>query len=441
MDISQIVDVQIDVKSASLSRAAFNVPLFAGYHTAWPELVRTFSSIDDLATAGITSSHAIYQGVAAMLRLFPRLGSFKVGKLTTGRTVLKSLTPTIITPGSAQKVSFRLPGGVKVAVSTTNGASDTIATIVAALTAAIQASTAASYLTATDSGTHVTITGDAAGTMFGVSDLGGGLLVRDVTVDPGIAADLDAIRAFDKKWYGLLIDTHGKAEILAVAAWAELKPVLFVPTTGDSDCLDPNDTANVLHELDALAYHRTIPMWRRDPLSYGGAAWVGRMFAKMPGAASWQDKDLTGQEKDVLSDGEIGALRAKHGNFYVDVGGLGATFEGWASSGRFADITHGVDDLASKMAEDIYLWKRSLDKIDYDEDGISAAKGVVRKTLLGFARRPRNFIIEDTIDVLAPTLAEIDPTDRTNRVLNQITWTAEARGAIHKFTIRGSIAA
>lgn len=441
MDINQVVDVQIEVKTAALSRAAFNVPLFAGYHTAWPELVREFEKIEDLVTAGITTSHAIYQGVAALLAQFPRIGRFKIGKLTTGRTVIKRITPTVTTIGTVQQVSFRLPGAAKVSVTTTNGGAETIATIVAALTAAIQASAAAPYLTAVDSTTHVTVTADALGTMVGVSDLGGGLQVRDLTVDPGITANLDAIWAVDKKWYGLLVDTHGKAEILAAAAWAELHPVLFVPTTGDTDVLDVGDTQNVLHALNALAYHRTIPMFRRDPLSYGGAAWVGRMFAKVPGAATWQDKELTGQLKDVLSDPEIAAIRAKHGNFYTDVGGLGATFEGWASSGRFADITHGVDDLTSKMAEDIYIWKRAQDKVDYDEDGISAAKGVVRKTLFGFARRPRNFIIEETVDVQAPTLAEVDPTDRSSRQLVQITWTAEARGAIHKFTIRGTVAA
>jgi hypothetical protein len=441
MDINQVVDVQIEVKSAALARAAFNVPLIAGYHTAWPELVRTFSSIDELVTAGITSAHAIYQQAAALLAQFPRIGRFKVGKLTTGRTVIKRITPTVTTIGTVQKVSFRLPGAAKVSVSTTNGGAETIATIVAALTAAIQASAAAPYLTAVDNTTHVTVTADALGTMFGVSDLGGGLQVRDLTTDPGIVANLDAIWAFDKSWYGLLLDSHGKAEILSAAAWAELHPVMFLPTTGDTDALDVNDTVNVLHALNALGYHRTIPIFRRDPLSYGGAAWMGRMFAKVPGAATWQDKELTGQLKDNLSDSEVAALRAKHGNFYTDVAGLGATFEGWASSGRFADITHGVDDLTAKMGEDLYLWKRSLDKIDYDEDGISAAKGVVRKTLFGFARRPRNFLIESSIDVKAPTLAEVDPTDRSSRLLNQITWTAEGKGAIHKFVVRGTVAA
>jgi hypothetical protein len=441
MDINDVVDVQIEVKTAALTRAAFNVPLFAGYHNAWPERVRTFSSIDELVLAGITTSSAIYQGVAALLTQFPRLSRFKVGKLSTGRTVIKRLTPTVTTIGAVQTVSFRIPGGAKVSVSTTNGAAETVATIVTALVTAIQASAAAPYLTATTGTTYVTVTGDALGTMFGVSDLGGGLKSTDVTLDPGITADLDAIRNFDKGWYGLLIDSHGKAEIMAAAAWAELHGVLFVPTTGDTDALDVNDTTNVIHSLNALTYHRTVPMFRRDPLSYGGAAWMGRMFTKVPGAASWQDKELTGQEKDILSDGEVAALQAKHGNFYTDVAGLGATFEGWASSGRYADITHGVDDLTSRMGEDLYIWKRGQDKVDFDEDGISAAKGVVRKTLLGFARRPRNFILDTSIDVKAPTLAEIDPADKSARTLNQIEWTASARGAIHKFTIRGTVAA
>lgn len=441
MDINQVVDVQIEVKTAALTRAAFNVPLFAGYHTAWPELVREFKTIDEMVLAGITTSSAIYHGIAALLLQFPRLGRFKVGKLSTGRTVIKRLTPTITTIGTVQKVSFRIPGGTKVTVTTTNGGSETVATIVTALVAAIQASAAAPYLTATSGTTYVIVTADAVGGMFGVSDLGGGLQSKDMTVDPGITADLDAIRNFDKSWYGLLIDSHGKAEILAAAAWAELHGVLFVPTTGDTDALDVNDTSNVLHSLNALTYHRTVPMFRRDPLSYGGAAWMGRMFAKVPGSATWQDKELTGQEKDILSDTEITALKAKHGNFYTDVAGLGATFEGWASSGRYADITHGVDDLTSKMGEDLYLFKRAQDKVDFDEDGISAAKGVVRKTLLGFARRPRNFIIDSTIDVKAPTLAEVDPADKSARVLDKIEWTATARGAIHKFTIRGTVAA
>lgn len=441
MDIKEIVDVQIEVKSAALARAAFNVPLIACYHTAWPELVRSFASIDELVTAGITSSHAGYHAVSALQAQFPRLGRFKIGKLTTPRTVVKRLTPTITTQGTVLTVSFRLPGGTKTTVTRTNGASETVATLTAALTTLINASAAAAYLTAVDATTHITVTADAVGAMFGVSDLAGGLQVRDLTTDPGIAANLDAIWAYDKSWYGLALDTHGKAEILATSAWAEPKTVLFVPTTGDSDVLDGADTANVLHTLSTSTYHRTIPMYRRDPLTYGGAAWIGRMFAKVPGAATWQDKELAGQEKDVLTDAEIAAIKAKKGNFYTDVAGLGATFEGWASSGRFADITHGVDDLTAKMGEDLYVWKHAQDKVDFDEDGISAAKGVVRKTLLSFARRPRNFIIETTIEVQAPALADVNATDKSNRLLNQITWKADARGAIHKFAIRGTVAA
>ena len=49
--VSEVVNVTIEIKDAAVSQAGFGTPLIAGYHTYWPELVRTFSDADEMTVA------------------------------------------------------------------------------------------------------------------------------------------------------------------------------------------------------------------------------------------------------------------------------------------------------------------------------------------------------------------------------------------------------
>ena len=78
----------------------------------------------------------------------------------------------------------------------------------------------------------------------------------DETADPGIVADLTAIRLADPDWYGLGLDSNSKAEVEAAAAWAEAEQIIFGSNTADTEVVQ-GLAGNVQLVLQAAAYERT----------------------------------------------------------------------------------------------------------------------------------------------------------------------------------------
>lgn len=93
-DLDSVVTVNISVAEASLGRKGFGVPLIAGYHTKWPERVKTYRKLKDLTTDGFAITDPIYRAAKAMLRSEITVSQFKVGRLEgTPVTQLVTLTP------------------------------------------------------------------------------------------------------------------------------------------------------------------------------------------------------------------------------------------------------------------------------------------------------------------------------------------------------------
>lgn len=432
--VSEVVNVTIEIKDAAVSQAGFGTPLIAGYHTYWPELVRTFSDADEmtLAPMSMPTTHPIYRTALALKSQNPCPPQFKVGKCASATTQTVTLTPS--TPVGGEVFKLEVDG---VAVSVTATTTPTKAEITAALASAIND---VPDVTATGGPTDVTVVSDVAADTHRYENLSPNLAFKDGTPDSttGIATDLAAIRAYDADWYGLLLDDSSDAVITAAAAWAEAQTVILFVNPSDSEIKSGSVTDDVGSDLQTAGYSRTVTLFHGKPAQCAAAAWAGRMLPKAPGSATWANKSLAGVDKSPLSDSDRGVLKGKNVNYYVDVKGIGFTLDGRAASGRYIDITHGIDWFDARASERIVALLANNDKVAYTDKGIE----LVRAQVLGQILEGISATLIDgdaPYSVTVPKVAEINPNDRTGRILPDVKFSFVLQGAVHKVLINGTV--
>lgn len=435
--VDEVVTTEIEIKDAAVTQTGFGTPCLVGYHTFWPDLVRTFSDPDEMTEAPflMPTDHPIYLAALVLCSQQPRPPQFKVGKRLGQNTQTVRLTPG--TPAEGDVYSIEVDGAL---VSVTAGPAPTVATIVTALTAAIDG-LPTSDADAADEATHVTVTG-APGAMHRFDNPTSNLAVKDLTVDStiGIATDLAAIRAYDADWYWLVpVDFNNRAQLLLAAAWAETELLLMSAVTQDSEAYDAGVSDDVASALETAGYHRTFTIWHGKPeTQFANSGWVGRVAPKAPGSYTAANKSLAGVDKSPLNDTQRGALKGKNCNYYVDVKGVGFTLDGRAASGRYIDITHGVDWFSERTKERIVYVLANNDKVPYTDKGISLFGAQVEAQIL-------DGIGVGLIDgaapwsVTVPKAAEVNPNDRTQRFLPDVRFQFVLAGAVHKVQVKGTV--
>jgi hypothetical protein len=349
---------------------------------------------------------------------------------------------------------------------------------VTATTFQLSATKGGSVVTATtDNGTsvtlslafaHCTVTNPSAGVIRFTSTAGhmiditglptpaksgalGTITVKTTTADPGIVADLAAIEAVDStSWYGVLIDSNGKAEIEALAAHIETQTKIFGYTTSDSDCVDNAVSTDVMSQLQALGYTRTIGLYlANETESYGACAWVGNRLSTQPGAANWAYCALVGVAYDSTLGGYVTVVTSvnggvsKNGNVYVPLAGLGSTLFGLTPSGEFIDIPIAIDWMKVNMQARILIRLANASaagsKIPYTDDGAAQIRQDVDAQLAA-AQTPTNpILVPGTVVVKVPKVATISPVQKGQRIFGPITFSGQLQGSINQLTVNGTV--
>lgn len=433
MNPDSIVTVNITVQDAAVSQAGFGTPMIMTHESPFgPELVRSYANTTAMVSDGFVATGA---AVAAATKVFaqnPKVTAVKIGR--------RSSTPTeqtrIVTVASVQDdVNYTITiNGVAFTID--SGTSATNLTIAAALVASINGGT--EPVTATDNldGT-IDLVADVAGTAFGLSHTMTLLTQDDQTTDAGVAADYAAIKAEDNDFYGVLLASASTLEIVALAAAVEADRKILGVSTSDSDVL--SDTAgNVAETLASAGYNRTFVLWNLDNFDFAAAAWVGKMFPKNPGSATWAFKSLAGVTVDALSDTQLGNLEANSANHYTATKGLNMALHGTMASGRYIDVTRGIDWLTARMQERVIQTLANSDKVAFTAAGIATLESVVRAQL---DEAVGNGVITDDYTVSPPAIEDVSATDKANRFLGDLDFTAVLAGAIHTVTINGTVSA
>jgi hypothetical protein len=428
-----IVTVNITIQDAAVSQAGFGTPMILTYEAAFgPELVRSYSSTTAMVTDGHAAAGATVAAATAVFAQNPKVPTLKIGRReTTPTTMTRIMTVASVVDDTDYTVTLN-----GTAFTIDSGSSATNLTIAAALVAAINGGT--EPVTATDNvdGTF-DLEEDVDGVIFGLSHTITLLTQDDTTAEAGIATDYAGVKAEDNDFYGVMMTSSATLEIAALAAAVEADRKIFVAQSADSDIL--SDTAgNLAETLNTAAYDRTAGIFNQDNFDYANAAWIGVQFPKNPGRSTWAFKSLAGVAVDTLTDTQIGNLEGNEFNHYTATKGLNMTLQGTMASGRFIDVTQGIDWLTVSMQERMLQLLANSDKIAYTQSGITALENAVRAQLQE-AAGPNFAVITDDFTVTPPDIDDISDADKANRVLGNLNFSATLAGGIHTVTINGSV--
>lgn len=291
----------------------------------------------------------------------------------------------------------------------------------------------------------------------------GNIQLADLTADPGIATDLAAIqKANNGAWYALILDSNSKAEILAASAWAEATGVggkVFFWNNSDYANTQVATTTDVFSQLHALSYERDFGSQNNSQLlCYAGAAAAGNALGRNPGSYTLGYKSLPGVPADsdtTLPEGQALAINTmststpgpggKYGNYYKTTAGQNWLWPGVAPGAEFFDLVIGIDWLQVNMQADVAGVLAGLPKVPYSDSGIGLVTDAIDKRLRIGSTPQFGLILPDGQDpnrpirVTAPTAATALQTDRANRNLAGVSFSAGLAGAIQTASIQGTV--
>lgn len=438
-EISEIVDVQITSDIITVAQEGFGVPLIlAAYPSPAPIAYLTpteYTSDVEMVAAGFGTNSTPVKMARALISQSPRVEKFKVALVDPagfGSPHTYELTvPAAPVTGQIVAVKF-YKDGTEYTFSHTVTPGQTQNQVAVALAALIDAH---GLFIAPAPGAGVISVTTATNTVakFLIASLTN-VTSKEVTASLAYDTAITNLRVNDDDWYGLAMDEVSEANMSAVMTAIEAAKKIFIGRY-------PGRPA------DADAYGDTKQSITRSGFFYipGGqemefpdCALLGRMLPTEPGAETWAFKRLAGCTPVALTSAEKTGLRTAHVLFYETIAGVQITRDGWALSGRYFDITHGVDWLEARIAERIYYLLASRGKLPYTD----ASVDLVRAEVLAQLRIAidRNVVKADPEPIVtAPKVANVAPADRAARILPDVKFTCEAAGAIHKVVIRGSL--
>lgn len=251
-------------------------------------------------------------------------------------------------------------------------------------------------------------------------------------------AALQDIVAENSDWYAIAIASVTKADILAVAAWAQTQDKLFLASSADAD-IKASGSADLASTLLSSSYDRTALFYHSGATTSvkPEVAWAGRCLPEDPGSISWAWKTLSGIPVDATTTIERGYIESKKATYYTSVGGNSVTFDGSVSyPGVYIDLIRGTDWIRYRMSEDLVAMLANAGKIPYI-GGDAFIEARIRNRL---ALAAAQGIIADDFTVTVPSASEQSVGDRVARIYNNVSFTGTFTGAVHKVAIKGSFA-
>lgn len=429
MALSDIINVVITSTSVGVTQAGFGIPLILSCNAAWlSERIRFYSNMTEVFTDFATTTPE-YKAANAIFSQEIHPTRIAIGRLANKPTQKRTITPVV-----ANNTAYRITVGT-VQFTYTSDADATLAEIVAGLIAAINAGT--DTLTATGTTTLV-LTGNSAGAWDNVEVENPDLLsLANDHVDPGVAADLAAIKVVNDTWYGLVNPWPSRLMTLAIAAWVESNNKLFIQGTSDSEIITvaEGSATDVAKTAKTSAYFRTHVFYHHSPGQFAGAALLGRVLPLDPGSETWAFKVLRGVTASSLSTTHRTNALAKNAGIYTTVAGVNITEEGKVASGEWIDVVRFRDWLVARLQEKNFGSLVSNAKIPYTDPGVAGIAGNTRSVLKDGVEAGGL----ESWQVAVGKVKDANSADKTARILRLVNFTAVLAGAIHAVVINGTV--
>jgi hypothetical protein len=256
----------------------------------------------------------------------------------------------------------------------------------------------------------------------------------------GFAAELAAMKAeLGEGVYGLLIDGYSQTEIALAAAFALSNDMVFLGQSADDEILT-NQTDDVATALATASNSRAAVCVSRYMTGELAAAWLGRQLGQTPGSSNWAMQQLEGVPADVFTDAAHAFARGKHALTYTTTRGEAHTWDGWAASGRYFDITHGVDALKADIETRVYQVILNTEKLPFNETGRTMVQSAMEGALVA-AEGPIGVpgLIEPGWTVTPPDLRNYSSVDKAARIMRPFLFNAVMTGAVNSVGIAGTL--
>jgi hypothetical protein len=435
--IDQIVSVSIQASAQTPQIPNFGIPAVLCYHTHNSDYIRTYSSLSGMVSDGFTTTEPAYLLAQSMLSQNPTIKQFKIIRGSTA--VQQTMTFKVTDTANGDTVGFSLTraDGTTVAVTHLNAGSQTATAIATAL-----AATAVTGATLTSSTDTVTVTVTASGAVWFVSGIAGGTFT-DTTVTTNPATDLNNALGVDSTWYGISGEHFDATNIQAIAVWAEANKRLHYYTTVDTN--NTTGATGIGHTLNLAAYTYSFGVFSGTPGQYAGAAAMANEFVRDPGTYTMAFKTLSAVSVDNLTDTQVTNLKNNKLNYYMSVAGVNILREGVCASGLYVDLRRGIDALTAQIQINEYSMLVSVPKVSFDPAGIAMVGAELRSALGQFTATPNQQAALLRNDpgfkptITLPNISTVSSTDRANRLLKNVAFTAYAQNAVQTVQIAGVV--
>jgi hypothetical protein len=434
MPLNDIFTVAISTTGPAPTQQGFGIPLVLGTVPGWgasQDRIRFYASLLAMTTDGIATTDPEYLAATAIFAQNPAPPTIAVGRRANKPTMRFKIQ--VLSAVASKKYSVFV-NGVEKSFTAAAGGTDTTTTIAAGLVTAIGALAGFTVTSATDT---ITITATVAGNWvrISVSDPNVFLDVWQDHADPGVQADLTAILTANDTWYAIVSTFAGTtgatntSEVGQIAAWAEANQKLYIAGMQDSRIIGAS-TTDIASNLKALSYARTTGWYHPDNGLFLDGGVAGKCLPLAPGSETWKFKTIAGVSVTVVTATQQTNLKSKRTNYYYSVAGLGITTEGTVYSGEYVDTIRGRDWLAARLQTRLLTLLAQRDQGALHRPGHRLVESEVRAQMSeGVAQGYLAASPAPTVSV--PKAANVSLTDKQNRVLNNVLFSATLAGAIH----------
>ena len=280
-----------------------------------------------------------------------------------------------------------------------------------------------------------------------------------------LAAELDAIAAFDSDWYWVLFTNELRDNQVAedaIAAWAQVRACqAFI----ESNAVGHEDPANVAvlgarlkGQFDRVSgfYHTDAG---EDPAAVAAAYTATRNFDQTDSAytlkfkrgraiapvnvASAAVQAITGFQPDLGLNTDAGHFM----NTYVDIGGSHMFVEGNTLHGAFIDEMHMPDWMRFRIQETLLGILAINDRVPYSEKGVDLLRSGVEEVMNRAVLAGLIADVEDAetgeflpaYSIESESVESIPASQRRNRIAPNIIATFRYAGAMHYASARVTI--
>jgi len=438
--LNSVVTISITRQTQAVSKAGFGTPgILAEFPTSQTTVpfdrYRYYSGLTEMATDGWVVTDEVYLAAQKVFAQNPNPGVVMVGRKDIadadwaaalnaiqaiqnnwyGYSIVPSTVATVVFDidfVESNSAAFTINGTAVTPVVFITDHATTMAAIITQIESDItDSSVILDPLDEDDRTLIITIYGQA------------GVKTASVIVTLGATQPVGTFTFSDQGQYELCAD------------WTETQSKLFFIEGADSGIIAATET-DIAAYIESNNYDRSTVYYNNDE-EYMNMGAMGEAFPYDPGSQTWSYKTISGVTSYELTTTEFNNAIDKNANVFTEIAGVDVTQYGTCGSGEYIDIMRGVDWIEANIKEDIFALFISVRKVPFTDAGITSAEGVIRNVLEIAANM--GILIKGTIVISVPERDNVSVTDRANRLLPDITFTADIAGAIHKVNVSGIV--